>query len=425
MSQVEKKRILFLSGITQMIDVIRTAKNSGYYTIVTDRTPGSPAKTHADKFYDVSTSDTEKLAEIARAEKVDGVFNAFDDVNTWNALALCEELNLPYYATAEQLEICSDKGKFKEWCRNYSVPVIEEYKIDGDLSEEFLSALEFPVIIKPVDSYASQGITVCYGKSEARAGYTKALRFSKSKKAIIERFIDNAYGIQILYTIQNNNIILNAVVDRFVHKHFKEHPPLPIAMVFPSQHREQYIKEVDSKVRTMLKGMGIKNGVIFIQSLYENDSFYIYEMGFRLGGSQLYSIIEKQTGINQVEMMLDLLTGRSLEKYDMSMFDNAYTPYPSCNLPILLNEGTIGKIVGLEKIPQMPAVISCITYNSAGDKIAVTGSYTQMFGRITIVAASEAELNETIAIIQETLKVLSTDGEDMIIAKYHPIQVET
>lgn len=425
MNQEEKKRILFLSGITQMIDVIRTAKNSGYYTIVTDRTPGSPAKAYADKFYDVSTSDTEKLAEIARAEKVDGVFNAFDDVNTWNALALCEELDLPYYATAEQLEICSDKGKFKEWCRNYGVPVIEEYKIDGGLSEEFLSSLEFPVIIKPVDSYASQGITVCYDKSEARAGYTKALRFSKSKKAIIERFIDNAYGIQILYTIQNHNIILNAVADRFVHKHFKEHPPLPIAMVFPSQHREQYIEEVDFKVRTMLKGMGIKNGVVFIQSLYENDSFYIYEMGFRLGGSQLYSIIEKQTGINQVEMMLDLLTGRSLEKYDMSKFDNAYTPYPSCNLPILLNEGTIGEIVGLEKITQMPAVISCITYNSVGDKIAVTGSYSQMFGRITIVAGSEAELNDTITIIQETLKVLSTDGEDMIIAKYHPIQVET
>lgn len=423
MKRGQLKKILILSGIVQMVDVVKTAQKMGLYTIVTDRDPGSPAKKYADKYYDISTSDTEKLAEIAKAEGIHGIFNAFDDVNTWNALALCQELGLPFYATTEQLQICSDKNTFKQYCRKYGAPVIEEYELDGDLSEENLRKLKYPVIIKPVDSYASQGITVCHSPEEVRAGYEKALAFSKSKKVIVERFVDEAYGVQSIYTIQNGNVVLNGVADRFVHKHSKEFPPLPIAMIFSSQHRQQYIEAVDPSIRKLIEGIGIQNGVVFIQSLFENDSFYIYEMGFRLGGSQMYSIIEKQTGINQVEMMLTLALGEDISHLDMTPYDNGHMPYPSCNLPILLKGGTIGKITGIDQIRELPAVIHTAVAKSAGDEVLVTGSYTQLFGRFTIVAGSMEELHDTITVIYDHLKILSDSGEDMILVKYQPSSV--
>lgn len=422
MKKAEKKKILILSGIVQMADVVKTAQKMGLYTIVTDRDPESPAKKLADGYYNISTSETEKLAEMARNEGIDGVFNAFDDVNTWNALALCKELNLPFYATTEQLQICSDKNTFKEYCRIYGAPVIEEYELGGDLSEENLKNLTYPVIVKPVDSYASQGITVCHSPEEVRNGYEKALDFSKSKKVIVERFVDEAYGVQTIYTIQNGNIVLNGVADRFVHKHSEEFPPLPIAMIFSSQHTEQYIESVDPYIRKLIEGIGIRNGVVFIQSLFENGSFYIYEMGFRLGGSQMYSIIEKQTGISQVEFMLTLALGESIGHLDMGPYNNAYMPYPSCNLPILLKGGTIRDIEGIESIQKLPGVIHTAISKSPGDKVRVTGSYTQMFGRFTIVANSREELHDTIRTIYDRLKITSTDGEDMILVRYQPTE---
>lgn len=419
-----KKKILILSGIVQMIDVVKTAQKMGLYTIVTDRDPGSPAKKHADKSYDISTSDTETLAQMARAEGIQGVFNAFDDVNTWNAQALCQELDLPFYATPEQLEICSDKNKFKEYCRAYGAPVIEEYELGGNLSNENLEKLNYPVIVKPVDSYASQGITVCHLPEEVKPAYGKALGFSKSKKAIVERFVDEAYGVQTIYTIQNGNIILNGVADRFVHKHSKEFPPLPIAMIFSSKHHDQYIESVDPHIRKLIKGIGIRNGVVFIQSLFENGSFYIYEMGFRLGGSQMYSIIEKQTGVNQVEMMLTLALGESIDHLDMSSYDNGHMPYPSCNLPILLKGGTIKEISGIDAIQELPGVIHTAISKSNGDEVRVTGSYSQMFGRFTIVASSMKELHHTINTIYDQLKIISTEDEDMVLVKYQPSEAE-
>lgn len=419
------KKILLLSGIPHMVDVVRTAQNMGLYTIVTDRDPASPAKKVADKSFDISTSDIDRLAEIAKDEGIHGVFNGFDDVNTWNALALCERLGIPYYATYEQLQICSNKDRFKEHCRQFNVPVVEEYSLANGLDDELINGLRFPVIIKPVDSYASQGITVCYNADDLKAGHEKALEYSKSGTAILEPFIDTPYGLMMYYTVHDGDVVLSAVTDRHVHQHFEEHPPLPIAVMFPSRHREQYLAEVDPHVRDMLRGMGIQNGVLLIQALYEDGRFYLYEMGFRISGSQHYNIIEKQTGINLLEMMLDLSVGEDIQKYDTRQFDDSYIPYPSCNLPILMHSGTIGEIRGLDEILAMPEILTAVVNRKQGDTVLPTGSYAQMFGRFTIVAASAEELYQAIRTIYDKLEIISTDGEDMLLVRYHPVETAT
>lgn len=420
MKSTKQKKILILSGISHMVNVVETAKRMGYYTIVTDKAPGSPAKKVADKSYDISTSEIERLAEMAKHEQIDGVFNGFDDLNTWHALALCEKLGLPYYATEEQLEICSNKDQFKEHCRKFGVPVSEEYEIDAELQDEDIAKLTFPVIIKPVDSYASQGITICYSPEELKAGYEKALDYSKSGNVIIERFIDTPYGTMMYYTVQNGEVFLSAVTDRHVHQQYKEFPPLPIAVAFPSMHKELYLEKVDPQIRDMLKGMGIKNGVLMIQALYEDGEFFIYEMGFRISGSQHYTIVEQQTGINLLEMMLDHALGEPIAKYDISSFDNSYIPRPSCNLPILLDNGIIAKVSGLEKVLAMPQVLSFVGCRHAGEIIEHTGSYSPMFGRFNITADSLDELHETIDAIYDTLKITSTENDDMILVRYQP-----
>lgn len=424
MTDTQKKRILILGGSRHMVNVVETAKKRGFYTIVIDKEAGSPAKSYADKSYDISTAEIEEVTKLAKAEGIDGIFTAFEDVNTWHAQTLCEKLGLPFYATKEQLDICSNKDKFKEYCRSYQVPVIEEYPFAGSMDDETLAALDFPVIVKPVDSYASQGIMVCYNEEEVSAGYQKALGFSKSKKVIVERFIDNSYGVQMFYTIQNKRVLLTAVADRHVHKQSQSHPPLPIAMVFPSRHQSQFLETVDQPIRKMIQGMGIENGVVFIQSLFEDGAFYIYEMGFRLSGEQHYRIIEKQTGINLLGMMLDFAVGEPIDQYSVAKYDNGSLPQFSCNLPILLGNGTIAEVSGLEKIAEMPEVISRVLTRGVGDKIEVTGSYAQMFGRFNLVADTEEKLWKSANALYDELQILSTEGEDMIVARFSPAEVQ-
>lgn len=154
MKIAKQKKVLILGGITHMIEVVKTAEKMGMYTIVTDNNVDAPAKKFADKAYNINTADTEKLAVIANEEKIDGIFTAFDDINTWNALKLCKKLDLPFYASNEQLAITLNKDKFKEFCRTFNVPVIEENSSEDHIWKH----IDFPVIVKQQGVYAGQGI---------------------------------------------------------------------------------------------------------------------------------------------------------------------------------------------------------------------------------------------------------------------------
>ncbi|TWT01920.1 hypothetical protein [Planomicrobium sp. CPCC 101079] len=138
-----KKKVLILSGASYMIEAVETAKALGLYTIVTDNTMASPAKKYADKAYNSSAADLWELAEIAKIEQIAGVFNMFDDINTWHALALCKKMGLPIYTSSEQPGSYPNNYRFKEYCQTFNVPVIEVSAFDSLYALE-LAAMGFP-----------------------------------------------------------------------------------------------------------------------------------------------------------------------------------------------------------------------------------------------------------------------------------------
>lgn len=162
MRKVDQKKILVLGGTKHMIGVVETVKRMGVASIVVDNVSGSPAKSYADKSFNVSISDIQGLVEIIRQEKVDGIFTAFEDLNIWNAVALCKKTNLPFYATGESMAITMDKDKFKEICRRFDVPVIEEKGLSADMDQTAIATWEFPVMIKKVVHSKSKDIRIYY-----------------------------------------------------------------------------------------------------------------------------------------------------------------------------------------------------------------------------------------------------------------------
>ena len=56
--------------------------------------------------------------------------------------------------------------------------------------------------------------------------------------------------------------------------------------------------------------IGVRDGVMTLQSFYQNGRFYIFEAGFRMGGAQNYILSEYQNGTNSLEYMINYaLTG--------------------------------------------------------------------------------------------------------------------
>lgn len=403
------KRILMLGGFPQMIDIVLTAKKMGFYTILVDRDSQSPAKRFADEAFDISTDRIDDLVALCLEKKIDGVFNGFEDFNIHVAQELCSRLDLPFYATKEQLEMMTDKARFKEQCRKYGVPVIEEYSL-----QDAIALGKYPYIIKPADSYGSRGITVCYSEEQMISGHERALANSHEKKVVIERFINTDHGTELFYTIVNGNVHLTVTADRYVCQNGETTVPLPVAEVFPSRHRDEMIASVDGAVRNMLCGMGVQNGLILIQMLYQDGEFYVYEMAYRFTGEQHYRMVEKQHGVSLGSMMLRFCVGEDISDYDNELLnDNTFTK-PSINLAVLLNPGTIQCITGLEDVYQIEEVISYNLTHKNTDCITASGDYDHILIRVNMVAENYANLCRAVDQVAKYIHVTDTEGQNML-----------
>ena len=404
------KKLLILGGFPQMIDIIAAAQQMDIYVIVADRDASSPAKRFADLAVNISTNDIEALESLCRS-----VFTGFEDFNIHIALELCGRLNLPFYATRKQIECITDKLNFKDECRRHGIPVIEQYTLD-----QALKLGKYPYIVKPADSYGSRGITICRNAEELRHGYKRAEGVSATDKAIIERFIDNDHGVELFYTVVNGNVHLTVTADRYTVRNGETTVPLPVAEVFPSRHRNEMVDALDLPIRQMLTQMGILNGLVLIQALYDGDGgYFVYEMAYRFTGEQHYRLVEKQHGVKLSTMMIKAALGEDISEYDTPLLDDVCFCKPSINLAVVLNPGKVEHVSGLDKVYKIDEVISYNLTHGDGDVIAASGDYSHLLIRVNMVAESYQKLCRAVDLVDEYIIVTSDAGEDMLSMHFH------
>ena len=171
------KKLLIIGGPQMACNIVEKAHEMGLYVIVTDQFPENPAKKIADESFMVSTYDVKGLVELAKKQKVDGIITGYLDSVLPYYQKVCDILNLPCYATEEQIKIATNKDLFKKMCKEYNVPIVPQYNINEKLDNIDSINIEYPVIVKPVDSSASRGIRVCYSKGELIGACKNAINF--------------------------------------------------------------------------------------------------------------------------------------------------------------------------------------------------------------------------------------------------------
>ena len=161
--ELEGKRLLILGGSRISCEIVRKAQEMGIYTMVTDWYPleDSPAKQIADEYFMTSTADIPAMVNLINDKNVDGVITGFTDSVLPYYAEMCEKVGLPCYGTKEQFEILTNKRDYKMLCQEFDVPVVDEYKIEGDIETADLSHIKYPVLVKPSDNSGARGISIC------------------------------------------------------------------------------------------------------------------------------------------------------------------------------------------------------------------------------------------------------------------------
>lgn len=412
MESLKGKKLLTL-GATQMeIEIIEAARKAGVYTIVTDNHVDwseAPAKLVADEAWNISWSDIKSLKDKCLECGVDGCMAGFSEKRIYFALKLSKELGKPFYADHANLDVIIDKAKFKEMCRKSGITVPKAYKY-GD-------CIEYPVIVKPADNGGSRGISICRNDIELSAAYKKALDASDAKEVIIEQYIV-ADETMVYFTVHNGIADVSAMCDRYMHYFGNDITQLPIGYYYPSKHLDSFLTYNYDKFKTLIRNLGIRNGLIAFQSFAYGDELIPFDPTYRLDGTMTYHICENMNNCNVLDMLIRYsLTGSMGNDGYISEKENPSFNKIGFQLPVLVKGGTISKIIGLDKIKAMSDVIFLIQLHFEGETMSKSADFSQILCRIHLVSDNVENIRKSIKQIYNTLKVEDENENDMIICR--------
>ncbi len=402
------KKLLIIGADMNDIEIVKAAQSMGVYVIAMDWSADhkkSPAKLVSDEAWDMNYRDTERVAEKCIAEHVDGVMAGYSEMRVLLAAKIAERIQKPFYATEEIMEMTRDKRKFKKLCVKHGVPVPKEYSVTGKPEEDDFSDITYPVIVKPTDYGGRIGITVCANRDELDHAVEKALSVSESKTVVVEEYITGTEMCAI-YNLSDGVIELALLNDKYQVINDGKRTVLCNATIVPSQHLSQFKETVDGSIKSLLRGIGAKNGMAFFQMIVGATGIKVFEMGYRLNGGNDFHIIDQFNHINHMKMLISYsLTG--------NMGDDIKKNNPEFSKIIVtflfyVHGGTVGKVEysGLKDISE----IFAITQKVFPGTIVVEDGTTRQ--EALVIKMHGNTMEEIVALIHKAQRCVSINDEN-------------
>ena len=412
------KKLLLMGGAAFGQDLRAYADEQGFEMIAVGKDI-SRLKIYADEAYAVDTQDVDMLGKLVDDKRIDGIFVGTTEVNIPPAIELSKRTGAHFYVSTEQWSVLADKRKFKKIMETQGLNTIPEYSLEDTDGFGDADNLQYPVLVKPADSSGARGITVANNKKELKESYEYAKSYSKSDTVLIERLMQDMDDTFIRYHFQNGEYSISSSFDRYVNKTQGGFGGIGIAYTHPSRHLQAFIDKCDEKCQEVFKNLGLMNGVITLQCFVdENEEFYFYEAGYRLGGSQSYIFTNAVNHSNSLHYMLNYAMTGEMAEYKIAERDNPFFATPCVNLYIALKPGRIEILDGVDKVRAMPGVLNVTELLGVGSVIEKTGSLSQVCMRMHIMGNDSDDINNTLKDIYDNLDIRDENGNDMLLERF-------
>ena len=412
-------KLLFLDGSQIACQAINRAKSWGIKTVVANyyRYEDNPGKQIADEYYDVDFSDVELMVDLIRKNHIDGVMAGWTDSHLEKYARICKAANVPCYSTEELFYLFTHKKEYKELLTHYDIPVIKDYRIHNDEDLDQLGDSDFPLIVKPSDGSGSRGIRVCTNKKELVDGISYAKSFSSCGDVIIEKFITGDEIVAFWY-IQDGHAFLTACGNWHKMRVYENVNDMGVGYTFPSVYLGNYEKTIAPKMIRMFKETGVKNGLFFTQSFVVNNEILLYDIGYRLTGTLDYIITSNICQYNTMEKMIEFALSGTGGESVKNMVDPHYRGKYGWNVSVLIQPGTITKIVGYGEVKQIDGVIEAVMDHQVGDVIteAEKGNLSQVVLRVLGSSTTKEQMVQQMAEINKKFDVLGENGDSLLIS---------
>lgn len=398
-------KALVLAGGFPQIDLIEKLKLREIETILIDYYEYPVARDYADKFYRISTLDINAVRKVAIEEKVDFIITVCTDQALLTMAKISEELKLPCYIDYETAQNVTNKEYMKKVFFENDIPcskfvISSEYK-----STDFL-CLEYPLIVKPVDCNSSKGVRRVENVYDLKVAYSEALSLSRTKTVIVEEYISGKELSVDVYVENGKAIVLDIttseklkIQDRFII--YRTWHPANISFDIK--------KKIDSVCQKIAESFKLTNSPMLVQLLSDGKEVYVIEFSARAGGGVKHLSITRRSGIDINSAVIDLTLG----KKPHMIIEDPETKY-MVDEYVYCYQGVFDHMEGFEFLKESKVIKDYYQFRNKGSVInSIENSGDRICG-FTIQGDSFNELKEKNNIVNWNVKIISTEGKDIM-----------
>ncbi len=397
------KALVLCGGIPQA-ELLRQLKSRGITTVLADMNEKVAAREYADVFYPVSVFDVKKVKEVAVKEQVDFLITVCADQVLEVVARISEELGLPCYIDRKTAVEVSNKAHMKKKFVEAGVPT-SKHIIMKSFDASALEGFEYPLIVKPVDSYSSRGVRKVFCFDELVSAFEDAVKISKTDTAVIEEFVEGEEITVDVYVEDGRAHILGASVsdkisgnDKFVINRTR-HP----AMV-----SEKIMNDIADNVQKIADAFALKNSPMLVQLISDGNRISVLEFCARTGGGIKFRLIKKFSGFDVITAVIDLTLGKK-PHVDTSKHRDVFI----VNEFIYCKPGVFERLEGFEELLKDGVITEYYPMKQKGMEIKTIASSGDRGAVFTIEADNLEDIKKKQKTARDRIKIIAQDGTDI------------
>lgn len=398
-----KKNLLLLGGLRYLIPVIKSAQKLGLHVITCDNLPNNIAHKFSNQYQNASIIDKEAILKIAKSLKIYGIMSFAVDPGVTTAAYVANKLGLPSIPYKSSL-ILQDKGLFREFLKNnnFNVPTAKSYS-KNNFSHDELSQFNWPVIVKPVDSAGSKGVTKVENKNEIMHAISTALSHSISKNFIIEDFIE-----QKGYSSDTDCFSVSGKMEffSFNNQYFDKNsinPYTPSAYSYPSKISQNNIKILKSELQRLIELLDLGTSLYNIEVREDKKGVpYIMEVSPRGGGNRLSEMVQYSYGVDLITNSIKAAIGNKSFNLNQDAKCNGYWA------EVILHSNKSGSFVNLdidEKIKKNH-MVEIDLWIQSGDFINEFNGANDTIGTLILKFDSQNQMDKILSTQSDWLEII-------------------
>lgn len=396
------KKLLLLGGSRYLLPVIKKAHELGVYVITCDYLPNNIAHKYSDEYHNVSIIDKDAVLILAQELNIDGILSFATDPGVITASYVAEKLNLPG-CPYESVKILQNKDKFREFLKqnDFNVPKAIGYN-SIEKAMEGIAEFTFPVIVKPVDSAGSKGVSRVDNLANLRRALDNAYRNSLSKRIIIETYLEKVGCSSDTDCFSVNDELVFASFDCQYFDANAVNPYTPSSYSWPSDMPLSAQKELRSELQRLIRLLQLGTSIYNVESRVCTDGkAYIMEVSPRGGGNRLSEMLFMACGEDLIEANIRGALGMPVQDLYDPLYQGSWAEYI-----IHSNESGKFKELIIDDDFAQKHVVERDLWIDTGDKVNAFTGANETIGTLVLQFDSTEEACEVLKNMNKYIKVI-------------------